>query len=130
MKIWLGVLLAVAIDSHHLWPDEFMDHPTIQETMLTANVEREKRSIKPLTLDPSLCRQAQRHANWMGREGKFEHSKGAAGEIIAMGTYYPKDAIDAWINSTGHRRILFSGSKCGFGFKNQNGTRYWVGIIR
>lgn len=105
--------------------------PTIRELVVeTAREAQAVRSREQLTttLDIPLCIAAQKHAINLSRARKLYHEH--QGEIIGMGARNPQDIVSVWMNSPGHRRILLSGSRVGFGCSSDGQTLYWVGLIR
>jgi uncharacterized protein YkwD len=93
------------------------------ETLTRINAERRRAGRQPLTLDPKLDLAAQRHAEDMlarsffahrGADGKtvreraraagFEWS--AIGENLAEGQDSVKEAVEAWMRSSGHRENI------------------------
>ena len=105
--------------------------PTIRELVVeTAREAQAVRSTANLstTLDQSLCISAQKHAVNLARARRLYHQH--QGEIIGMGARNPRDIVSVWMNPPGHRRILLSGSRVGFGCSSDGQTLYWVGLIR
>jgi uncharacterized protein YkwD len=93
------------------------------ETLTRINAERRRTGRQPLTLDPKLDLAAQRHAEDMlgrsffahrGPDGRtvreraraagFEWS--AIGENLAEGQESVKEAVEAWMRSSGHRENI------------------------
>ncbi|MBT4866411.1 MAG: CAP domain-containing protein [Planctomycetaceae bacterium] len=94
-------------------------------------------------LDEKLCVIAQRHANWMARTGRFEHSGEATGthsgeQIIAWGQDSAYRAFYGWLSSRGadgrsghYRWVVGTEKRCGFGCqKGHDGRWLWVGVYR
>lgn len=96
-----------------------------------------------MSLDPRLCRAAQKHAEWMYQSRRLSHT-GAGGsshgqriaaagyeatataENIAAGYETPSEAIEAWMSSRGHRRNIGRGyANIGFG----KAGRYWCVVF-
>jgi uncharacterized protein YkwD len=105
------------------------------------NVERAKRKVAPLVRNEKLDAAAQKHNDWMARNGKLKHSDvgdhitkegykwHSVGENIAMGYDTPERAMNGWMNSSGHRaNILASRFKdVGFGVTvDQKGQWWWT----
>ncbi len=78
----------------------------------------------------SLCRDAQKHADWMARTGQFVHSGMPYWEVILTGPETAEEAIHSWMKSRDHRKILMSGGEIGFGHAAVDGVTYWVGLVR
>lgn len=86
------------------------------------NRTRQKHFLHGFKQDPRLMEAAQRHAELMGKTGKFGHEFGpstkfkrriyavgfdnSAGENIGVGYRSIDAAIDGWLGSPGHRKIL------------------------
>ena len=111
------------------------------------NEERAKEGIAPLELSEELCSVATLKAQDMAVFGYFEHESpnfGApdkmlnafgihwhlSGENIAAGYQTPKQVMDGWMDSPGHRaNILNPGyGKLGVGYLTGLGeySSYWV----
>lgn len=53
-----------------------------------------------------------------------------AGENIATGQKTPKDVINSWMNSTGHKaNILGDFTRIGIGHHLENNKDYWVELF-
>lgn len=87
------------------------------------NRERKRKEAEPLVLDRELSRVAQKHAEDMVKRGYFSHespeggtmstrlkdaeiSYGYAGENIAKGYATPREVMEGWMDSPGHRRNI------------------------
>ena len=77
-----------------------------------------------------INRDAQKHADWMASTGQFVHSNLDYWEVILMGPQTPEKALEGWLDSKDHRKILMSGGEIGFGYARINGVAYWVGMVR
>ncbi len=118
------------------------------------NAERTKAGLVPLRLDTRIATIARSRSVYMAKTGVFSHTQKdgttafsmiedahitwyGAGEIIAWnsGTDLAGSAayaIDAWMNSSGHRAIILSKdyNYVGFGMAQaSNGRRYWTGVF-
>ncbi len=118
---------APAKDTRYAW---LVQHPVIQRLQQLINDERARWGLPPVQLDPDLCLAAQEHADWMGDTGYYMHSNLPWAEIIYMGPLTPEDAVNGWIASPPHHRIMLSGTQAGFGYAVRNGVTYWVGEFR
>jgi len=114
-------------------------------TMLTlVNKERRKKGKAALCCNDKLTRAAQEQSNWQASTGKMTHtgrggssvgsrvtSKGfkwnAVAENVANGPNNPSSIMKMWMNSSGHRANILSGSYKYFGFA-QSG-RYWTQVF-
>lgn len=98
---------------------------------------------KPLTANSKLTRSAQRHAADMARRNYFAHdTKGGRswderieaagyhgdtiGENIAVGQNGPREVVNAWMASPGHKRNILDCSFHYVGIGYQSDGRYWV----
>ena len=101
-----------------------------KETYEAAMRARERCCLKPQTLDPELCKIAQKWAEQMAATNCMYHGGGE--QIIAKGYRTPESVVNAWMNSDGHRRwILSKCSRVGFGYaRSKSGHPYWAGVYR
>ncbi len=84
--------------------------------------------LRPLMLDLRLLFSARRHAQWMSHNHVMQHTSAPVAENIAMGQNSPQEALNSWMNSSGHRaNILNSGyTKIGVAaYRSSNGTTFW-----
>lgn len=116
-----------------------------KKVLQLVNKEREKVGVAPLQLDASLCLVAGIRAKEITEV--FDHTRPngstcfsilkenhvsfhAAGENIAAGQATPKEVVDGWMNSQGHRENILSEDfhKLGVGYvKTGSGYKhYWV----
>lgn len=108
-----------------------IQHPTLLRMMELQNQERARYGLPPLTINPTMCLEAQRHANWMASTGWYQHSNLGWPEIIHSGPYNPEAAVTGWIYSPAHHSIMLSsGTQAGFGYSVKNGTPFWVTLIQ
>ena len=94
------------------------------------SVARGKRGLVGSRLVAEINRDAQKHADWMASTGQFVHSNLDYWEVILMGPQTPEKALEGWLDSKDHRKILMSGGEIGFGYARINGVAYWVGMVR
>ena len=95
------------------------------ELLFYINRTREQFALPPLALQPTLSAIAQQHVDDMalhrytahvGSDGSipperflyFGYAHGYAGEATAWGYEHAYEAVEFWINSPGHRRILLN----------------------
>ena len=117
---WDGESRTVTITSPE---SEFEDWA--QRVLELTNAEREKNGIDPLEWDDSLAELGEAHCKDMIDRNFFAHdnpdgetpfdrmkkagiSYRAAGENIAAGHYSPEAAVEAWMNSPGHRQNILN----------------------
>lgn len=117
--------------------------PDEQQLFDTINAERTMRGLTPVVLRDTLICAARRHSDDVGPKGLCSHTGsdgsspgtrvqacgggGWTGEIIACGQQTPRGAVDAWLNSPGHRDIMLDGAKREIGVAVTN--NYWTGIF-
>lgn len=117
-----------------------------QEVARLVNAERAKYGLPALRFDWEVSRVARIKSQDMINKGYFSHSSptygspfnmmenfglrfSAAGENIAMGQRTPKEVMNAWMNSAGHRANILSRSFTVIGVgaaKKSNGVIYWT----
>ncbi|WP_315168049.1 CAP domain-containing protein [Metaclostridioides mangenotii] len=117
-----------------------------KEVVDLVNVERSKAGLSPLTLDSEISSVATKKSQDMIDNNYFDHnsptygspfdmmkkfgiSYKTAGENIAMGQKSPKEVVNAWMNSEGHRKNILNAnfSKIGIGVAQKgNGAIYWT----
>lgn len=118
-----------------------------QQVVDLVNAERAKEGLAPLTIDPNVEKAADVRAREI--QSKFDHTRpngssfssalkeqGAdfrgAGENIAWGQQTPKEVMNAWMNSPGHRANIMNKSYTHIGVgnvQNGSGTQYWVQLF-
>ncbi|WP_241154284.1 CAP domain-containing protein [Staphylospora marina] len=111
-------------------------HPYEAEVIRLVNEERKKRGLSPLKTNPEVSRLARMKSDDMRKNGYFSHQSPTlgspfdmlkragiryrlAGENIAAGQRTPKDVINSWMNSEGHRANIL----------NPNYTEIGVGYV-
>ncbi|VIG30530.1 sporulation protein [Clostridioides difficile] len=120
-----------------------------KEVVDLVNIERSKAGLNPLTLDSSISNVATKKSQDMIDNNYFSHnsptygspfdmlkkfgiSYKTAGENIAMGQKTPKEVVNAWMNSEGHRKNIMNPnfSKIGVGVAQKSGgSIYWTQIF-
>ncbi|MFQ5856991.1 MAG: S8 family serine peptidase [Anaerolineae bacterium] len=116
-------------------------------TVQLINIERDANGKPPLSIDSRLVQAARRHSQDMADNNFFSHygSDGSspfdrirtagysfrtAGETIAGGYTSPEAAVNAWMNSSGHRAILlgnYDDVGVGYVYKSNSTYRhYWT----
>ena len=117
------------------------------------NITRKKFMLRTFQQDDRLMEAARRHAELMGKSGKFGHEFGpdtkfkrrifavgfqnSAGENLGVGYRSIDEAIAGWLNSPGHRKILLKPSYTAAGIayapntsgKNPRLNHFWVLIV-
>lgn len=126
---------------------EFKDVKALEnEVIKLVNIERSNRGLELLKANWQLSRVARYKSTDMRDKNYFSHTSptygspfkmmedfglkfSAAGENIAMGQKIPKEVMNAWMNSPGHRSNILSPSfsEIGVGVsKDQHGRIYWT----
>lgn len=115
----------------------------IEEVLRLVNEEREKYGVPSLILDQELLEGANIRARELPDSYSHTRPDGTncftvlryhnayKGENIAAGYVYSKDAMDAWMNSPGHRANILSKdfTKLGIGYyykENSGYKHFWV----
>jgi len=153
-----GVLLALRASAQAPLDAAGADLPSVGdradyvvELLRLINAERRHRGIPPLRLSQPLNQAAQQHAEDMAFNDFFSHlgSDGttlrsrlaAAGyessevaENIAAGRASPRETVQQWLNSPGHRANLLNPefTEVGFGYSNSPLGRfvfYWTQVL-
>lgn len=116
------------------------------EVVRLVNIERASNGLTPLKENWELSRVARFKSNDMITKNYFSHTSPTygspfkmmtsfglkysyAGENIAMGQRTPKEVVQAWMNSPGHRSNILNKNftEIGVGVsKDTNGTPYWA----
>lgn len=97
------------------------------------NDERARYGLPPLQVDPELMETAREQASWMTRSGRLMHTMRAVAENIAMGQPHSRDAVQSWMNSSGHRANILNAAHRLIGvaaFRTEGGTIYWCQQFR
>jgi uncharacterized YkwD family protein len=113
------------------------------EVLNLVNVERSKAGLKPLKMNATLNKSAQAKAKDMHDKKYFDHNSPTygtpfqmmnkfgykysyAGENIAYGQRSPKEVMQAWMNSAGHRANILSSNFTEIGIGYVADGNYWV----
>ena len=110
-----------------IYPNQKLNVPNIdnvknveEEVLALVNQERSKIGLKPLEMDWELSRVARMKSQDMAQKNYFSHTSPTygspfdmmkqfgisfrtAGENIASGQRTPKEVMESWMNSQGHR---------------------------
>ena len=111
-----------------------------QEVVRQVNMEREKRGLKPLSIDPNLTAAANIRAKEITE--KFSHTRPngsravtvsnfAYAENIARGQKTPDKVMAAWLTSDGHRQNILRASYGSIGVSciRMGNVYYWVQLF-
>ena len=122
-------------------------HAFVKEVVNLVNAERAKEGLSPLTLDTKVQAAAQIRA--VECEQSFSHTRPngtsfstalkeqnvsyqRAGENIAWGQRSPKEVMNGWMNSEGHRANIMNPNFTTIGvgyYQNAKGTSYWCQLF-
>jgi len=129
-----AALAAQACPSASAHPAQVGQRVMVRATLCLLNAERATHGLRPLSLDRRLSKAAGGHADDMARHNYFSHDspnggtfvdrirrvgylrgakRWAVGENIAWGSRNratPRSIIEAWMESSGHRANILSGS--------------------
>jgi uncharacterized YkwD family protein len=116
-----------------------------QEVLDLVNVERTNRGLQPLKFNKELSDVATKKSQDMIDKNYFDHtsptygspfdmmkqfgiSYRAAGENIAMGQKTPKEVMNSWMNSSGHRKNILNPdfTELGVGVASNGSSLYWT----
>lgn len=126
--ILLPGVLALFTSANYAGVEGGLDKEAAQHIVDLTNAIRRKRSLAPLSVDPRLTLAAERHAQAMAQQHRFDHvgpdgstidrrveaagylDWASLGENLAMGTgpTIPVDIVSAWMDSARHRDNLLS----------------------
>jgi uncharacterized protein YkwD len=116
----------------------------IEEDLLaTINQERTSRGLSPVALNDELVCAAQHHSEDIGGRKECSHDDadgsgpgerveacgggGWSGEIVACGQTTPRDAVDGWLNSPGHKAIMLDPDQKTVGVAMSE--NYWTAVF-
>ena len=127
--------------SQTMQPVVSTSNSAVDQVIALCNQERAKAGLAPLTKSDALTAASQARSNELVRT--FSHNRpdgrscftifneygvayGAAGENIAAGQHSAEEVVNAWLNSSAHRRNIMNASyhKIGIGLVVQSGTQY------
>lgn len=114
-----------------------------QEVLKLTNAERTKAGLSPLTLDTELSKVARIKSQDMKDKNYFSHtsptygspfdmmktfgiSYTSAAENIAQGQTTPKEVVEAWMNSQGHRENILNATYTHIGIGHVSDNNYWT----
>ncbi len=113
--------------------------PLALQVVELVNEQRINEGLEALTVNDELCRNAQVRAEEAAVLASHTRPDGTlcftaitvpymtAGENLAFGYKTPADAMNAWMNSEGHRANILNGdfTQIGVGVYQENGVYYW-----
>ena len=114
-----------------------------REVVELVNEIRKENGLSPLTIDEDLSRVARLKSQDMSDNNYFDHTSPtygspfdmmgkfgityrAAAENIAKGQKTPESVVNAWMNSSGHRKNILSSSYTHIGVGHVAKGNYWT----
>ncbi len=114
-----------------------------QQVVELTNHERAKQGLPALQVDKELSRVAREKSLDMQQNNYFSHTSPtygspfdmmkqfgitykAAGENIAKGQRTPQEVVNAWMNSSGHRKNILSSNFTHIGVGHEAEGNYWT----
>lgn len=131
----LSQLVAIVVALHH--EATLVGTTTVEKSDLSrveqrivdlTNAERRSRGLKALTVDEGLMASARKHCAWMARADNLQHTTAAVAENIALGQQNASEALNSWMNSSGHRANILGRrwSRIGVAaYVASDGSIYW-----
>ncbi|MBX7168372.1 MAG: CAP domain-containing protein [Pirellulales bacterium] len=106
--------------------------PVEQNIIAQVNSERARYGRPPLAISFGLMDSARRHCSWMASRRSLQHTSAGVAENIAMGQTDSQQAVQAWMNSSGHRANILGGySQVGAAaYHAADGTLFWCLQLR
>ncbi len=92
------------------------------------NLERARYGLPELQVDRNLMDSARRHATWMTRSRRLQHTSQPVAENIAMGQPDSQSVLRSWMNSPGHRANILNRSYRRIGvaaYQTDEGRIFW-----
>jgi len=153
VKYQIGITEIIAAnkqipDINMIYPMQKINIPNINQTkgveeqvLVLVNQERSKAGLKPLQMDWELQRVARTKSCDMAQKNYFSHQSPtygspfdmmkqfginykSAGENIASGQTTPAEAMEAWMNSSGHRANILNTTYTHIGVGYCTGGQY------
>ena len=121
--------LLVTVDEQTQQKTEKLELLQIEQNIMTyTNAERARYGLPPLKIDEELVKSARGHATWMTLNRTLRHTSQPVAENIAMGQRNSKQAVAAWMASSGHRSNILNRGYRKIGaaaYRTPGGTVYW-----
>ncbi len=106
---------------------------TEAEIVSQTNAQRARYGLPPLAMCPNLMGSARQHCSWMASANSMTHTRAAVAENIAAGQHSASDAMNSWMNSSGHRANILGRGYSTIGVAavaGSNGQTYWCQQFR
>ena len=101
----------------------------IESNIITqTNQERARYGLPALAVDHSLMKSARGHAEWMTLSRSLMHTSQPVAENIATGQQSSEEAVQCWMNSSGHRANILNPSYRRIGaaaYRTPEGQIFW-----
>jgi uncharacterized protein YkwD len=97
------------------------------------NEERTRYGLPPLEVDKELMSTAREQAAWMTWRGSMFHTNRPLAENVAMGQTHSSEAVQSWMNSSGHRANILNPGHRRIGvaaYRGPGGIIYWCQQFR
>jgi uncharacterized protein YkwD len=101
---------------------------TIEQNIVDAtNSQRARYGLPALAVDVRLMATARQHGTWMASYRSLTHSNYGVAENIAEGQRSVGEAMNSWMNSSGHRANILGGyRRIGVSaYQSPEGTIFW-----
>lgn len=104
-------------------------HPWFQQMVEHHNLIRYEHGLVALSIDDQLMKEADEHAQWMAENKILRHADITYGsENIARAKVKPKEVVDLWMDSPGHRSNILNPKWQRIGvavYKSDDGDYWW-----
>jgi uncharacterized protein YkwD len=103
-------------------------HEVEKQIVEQTNAQRARYGLPPLVVDRNLIHSARTHAAWMTNNRSLQHTNHPVAENIAMGQRTTDEALNSWMNSSGHRANILNGGHRRIGvaaYRTPEGTIFW-----
>jgi uncharacterized protein YkwD len=121
--------MTVTVPGNHVAPRVDTSLLTIERNVIEqTNVQRARFGLPPLQTDWQLQNSARRHAAWMATRRIMQHTTATVAENIAVGQYSSHQAVQDWMNSSGHRANILNSGYTRIGaaaYRGADGQIYW-----
>jgi uncharacterized protein YkwD len=129
LKLVLSGFLALFLGDDTAAPQPKDDLIEVEKQIVEqTNAQRAKFGLPALKVDQGLLQSARTHTAWMTNNRSLQHTSKPVGENIAMGQRTTDEAVNAWMNSPGHRANILNGGYKKIGvaaYRTPDGTVYW-----
>jgi uncharacterized protein YkwD len=101
------------------------------EVVRLTNEERVSRGLRPLKVEAKMMYDARSWSH-VQANSRMHHSRMGYGENVAYGQDTPREVMNAWMNSRGHRQNILnpSYSSIGVGAVSSGRAIFWTQVFR